>query len=347
MRNTVLWVCLPLLIAACGNPAQDAAPPPPWVKTQRVAVGQVLELALTGTVRAHVETPAAFRVGGQILRREVDAGQAVRPGTVLFRLDVRDAEQGVIAARAERQAADAALAVATADTARHRALFAQGFIARQLLDRIVLAEREAKTRREAADARLQQARNASSYAVLRATDAGVVTEVTGEPGQVVAPGQPVATIAREGAREVEVFFPDAVKAPASGQLRLADGSVRALVLREAAAAAEPLSRTWRARYRVAEGGSDLALGSVVSARFAVPQLTAETLDVPLGALDERGKGAQVWHVVKGRAQPLPAQIVLIGPETARLRAALPAGTRLIVLGTHLLKPGMPVRELPQ
>ncbi|MFN3432681.1 MAG: HlyD family efflux transporter periplasmic adaptor subunit, partial [Candidatus Sericytochromatia bacterium] len=62
--------------------------------------------------------------------------------------------------------------------------------------------------RDAAQARLSQVRNGRAYAQLRTPAAGIVTEVTGQAGQVVAAGQPVATLAQAGAREVEVFFPE-------------------------------------------------------------------------------------------------------------------------------------------
>ena len=346
MRQPLVLV-LAFAIAGCGASATNDKVMPPWVKTQAVSGGNGIALALTGTVRARVETPVSFRVPGQIIRREVDAGEQVRQGDVLFRLDPRDQEATLAAARAEQAAAQAALDLAHADTERHRQLFARGFIARQQLERVELAERESRTRLDAASARLSQAGNASGYAVLRADAAGIVTEVSGEPGQVVAPGQPVAMLARTGDREIEVFFPEAVKAPVSGLLKQPDGSTATLALREVAGAADPVSRTWRARYRLPAEARALPLGSVVNTRFALPQATADTLEVPLGALDERGQGAQVWHIVEGKAQPLPVQVMLLGPETARIRASLPAQTRLIVLGTHLLKPGMAVRELPQ
>ena len=79
----------------------------------------------------------------------------------------------------------------------------------------------------------------------------------------------------------------------------------------------------------------------------MPSLTANTLEVPLGALDERGKGPHVWLIKEGKAQPMPVVVTLLSSETARIKAEIPANTSLIVLGTHLLKPGMAVRELAQ
>lgn len=338
------------LLTAC----REEAPPqanaaPPWVLTAAVRVAGQTGLELTGTVRARHETPLAFQVGGRIANRHVDAGQRVERGAPLFRLDPRDLEQAVQAAEAEYAAALSALRLAEADATRSRALQAQAFVSRQALDRAELVVREAQARLDAARAHLQQARHARGYAVLAAGAAGVVVSVSGEPGQVVAAGQPVAVIAHDGAREIEVFLPDSVTPPATGDALRADGTVLALTLRETAGAADPDSRTWRSRYRVDRDteADALALGSVVRVRFAATAQNDAPLVVPLAALDERGEGARVWQVVNGAAQPVAAKVIALDAETAQVRAQLAPGTRIIALGTHLLKPGMVVRERGQ
>lgn len=332
-----------VVLMACSPATPDVVEQAPWVKTQRINAGDGIALTLTGIVRAQVESPLAFRVNGQITERLVNAGAQVKAGQVLFRQDPSDNAATLVAAQAEMASADAALATARAETTRQRDLFTQGFISKQLLDRTELSEREAKTRANAAQSQLQQAKNASAYNILRAPAAGLLLDVTGEPGQVVAAGQAVALFAQAGAREVEVFFPDRLPVPAEGEMIGADGQSQRLLLREKSGALDAASRTQRARYRVAGNGP--ALGAIVQTRFALPALTANSLEVPLAALDERGKGPRVWLIKEGKAQPMPVVVTLLSHETAHIRADLPANTALIVLGTHLLKPGMAVREL--
>jgi hypothetical protein len=128
----------------------------------------------------------------------------------------------------------------------------------------------------------------------------VLVEVSGEPGQVVETGKAVATLARDGEREVEVFFPGAARPPAAGQLVRADGAPLLLRLREVSGSVDPQSRTWRARYSVSTGGDALALGSVVRAALATPGHNDQALSVPIAALDERGEGPRVWQVVASK-----------------------------------------------
>ncbi|TSE26514.1 Multidrug export protein AcrE [Tepidimonas sediminis] len=350
----VVSISMVALAAGCqrvGAPAAQAAPP--VVATATVEPLGTAGLGLSGTVRARVEAPLAFQVGGRIAARRVDAGQSVQAGQVLFELDPADLEQAVRAAEADVAAAEAALRTAQADLERVRTLAAQGFVSAQATDRAQLAAREAASRRDAAQARLSQVRNGRAYAQLRAPAAGVVTEVTGQPGQVVAAGQPVATLAQAGAREVEVFFPETVTPPATGQARLPDGRMVPLALREAAPMVDTLARTRRARYRADGLPAELPLGSVVSTQFALPGRPAAAAEstspvgtwrVPVGALDERAEGPRVWRVRDGKLEAVPVRVLRLDDRHAVVAAPLQAGERVVALGTHLLQPGMTVQE---
>ena len=352
MHLFVLVLAVSLLLGGCDNaPAPRSAEAlPPFVKTVAVTAGERQTLGLSGTVRARVESPLAFQVGGRISRRGVDAGQAVSAGQVLFELDRRDLEQSLAATEADLAGAEAGLATAEAERARYRQMREQGFTSAQEVERAELSWREAQTRRDAATARVAQARNALEYGRLQAPAAGVLIDVTGEPGQVVAAGQAVATLAQTGEREVEVYFPEGVTPPAAGEALRADGAVLPLGLRETAGAVDPQGRTRRARYTVLQRQDELVLGAVLRARFAA----ADSADaggagidfrVPLGAIDERGQGPRVWRFQEGAVTPVPVRVLALDGEYARIHGPLSAGERVVALGTHLLQEGMAVREL--
>ncbi|MDM7463579.1 MAG: efflux RND transporter periplasmic adaptor subunit [Tepidimonas taiwanensis] len=338
------------VLTACQQaPATDSAGTVPYVRTAAVQPVGAAAQGLSGIVRARIEAPLAFQVGGRIIARRVDAGQAVSAGQVLFELDPADLEQAVRAAEADAAAAETAWRTAQAEWARVRELQSRGFVSAQALERAELAVRETHSRRDAATARLTQARNARGYAQLRSPAAGVLIDVSGQPGQVVAAGQPVATLAQQGEREVEVHFPDGVPPPAQGEALLPDGQRRALRLREAAPAVDPLGRTRRARYTIADLPPTVALGSVVTTRFALPGATgAEALwQVPVGALDERGHGPRVWRLRDGKPEPVAVQVRALDDRHAIVAGALEPTDRIVALGTHLLQEGMAVRELPR
>lgn len=340
---------LVLLLAGCGENSNDSAQQESsrWVKTAELTPVEQPMLMLTGVVRARYETPQAFRVSGQVATRHVDAGQRVSQGEVLFTLEDSDLQEALTAARADVAAAEASVAVSQADLDRDRQLLERDFLSQQAFERAKLVNREALTRRDAAQARLEQARNALDYATLQAEADGLLIDVVGEPGQVVATGQAVATLAQEGRREVEVAFPSHMRPPAEGALLL-DNRQITLSRREVAGAADPASRTWRARYQLEEALLTDSLGEVVQTRFPMDSLPEGVFQVAVAAIDERGDGPQLWQVTDGQAQRVAISIVRMQRDHAWVRGEqLRDGMEVVALGTHLLTPGMDVRPLVQ
>lgn len=345
---------LALGLSACSREeaAVEVAEPVPWVRMATVEAAQAPQIQLTGTVKARHEMAVAFQIGGRLLKRHVEAGQPVTAGQLLFSLDPRDVAANERAAQAQLAAAEAGVANAKRELKRQQELVAEGFVSAQTLDRLELAQRDAQSRLDVARAGLSQVRNARAYTELRAAEAGVITEVKVEPGQVVSPGQSLATLAQSGAREVEVALPKPPPAPEQGQAEGVDGQSQPVRLREVAGAADPVSRTWRARYQLDERSAPEAwpLGSVVRLVLGTAEaggVTAAPREqrVPLGALDERAEGPRLWRVVDGKAQAVPVEVVSLGAREARIRSPLAAGDRVVALGTHRLTPGMAVREL--
>ncbi|RLA51311.1 MAG: efflux RND transporter periplasmic adaptor subunit [Gammaproteobacteria bacterium] len=317
----------------------------PWVKTVTIKEGSGSILSVTGTVRARHETPVASLVGGRILARHVDAGQHVQAGQNLFSIDPRDLDDAERVAEALLTAAEAELDTATRELDRQRQLVAKNFTSQQAIERFILAKRDAASGRAAALARLSQARNSRKYAEIKAEANGVLIEVNGQPGQVVSTGQELALLAHDGNREIELYLPSASHPPLTGRLISNDGSNLKIELREVAGAADLLSRSWRARYRVLDLDANLPLGIALRVELAVEHKRLKTLTVPLAALDERGEGPVVWIINEGRVKPVPVMVITLGPENAEITTNLLPNSYVIGLGTHLLTPGMAVRVI--
>ena len=96
MRLPLLFSLLSgaVLLAACSKPA-PAPDPVRAVRTVTVAntsAGGTHEYA--AEVRARTESRLGFRVGGKIVRRAVNLGDAVKPGQLLAQLDPQDLKLG-------------------------------------------------------------------------------------------------------------------------------------------------------------------------------------------------------------------------------------------------------------
>ncbi|MGX1174854.1 RND family efflux transporter MFP subunit [Pseudomonas sp. R151218B TE3479] len=309
--------------------------------------------SFTGVVAARVQSDLGFRVSGKVLERLVDAGQTVKKGQPLMRLDPIDLG---LQARAQQEAVTAARARAkqTADDeARYRELVAAGAISASGYDQIKAAADTAKAQLSAAEAQADVARNASGYAVLLADADGVVMETLAEPGQVVSPGQPVVRLARAGQREAVVQLPETLR-PAVGSSAQAtlygntSGAVAAR-LRLLSDSADRVTRTFEARYVLEGALANAPLGSTVTLRIAEGVAQGQVLQVPIAALYDPGNGTGVW-VIDGEPAKVtwrPVQVLGLSDDAARVAGRLNVGERIVGLGAHLLREGEPVRLLAQ
>ena len=102
---------LVLMLAGCKPETADEAPPPPrpvrTVVVEKGGLGQ--SIVLTGQIQAEKEVALAFRIGGRIIERAVDAGDRVTPDQVVAKLDPQNELNTLRSARAALSAAKARL----------------------------------------------------------------------------------------------------------------------------------------------------------------------------------------------------------------------------------------------
>ncbi|WP_047472580.1 efflux RND transporter periplasmic adaptor subunit [Delftia sp. ZNC0008] len=351
---------LSLALAACGkSPPPDPRTQPPLVRTTLVAPGNASERVFTGTIAARVQGDLGFRVAGKVLERLVDTGQTVRRGQALLRLDPVDLK---LAAHAQQEAVAAARAraqQASDEEQRYRDLQGTGAVSALAHEQIKAAADAARAQLRAAEAQAAAALNASRYAELLADADGIVMETLAEPGQVVSAGQVVVRLAHAGRREAVVQLPETLR-PALGsaaQARLfgREDVVIPARLRQLSDVADRATRTFEARYVLDAGAAASApLGSTVTLRIggtststststATATAGKATLQVPIGAILDEGKGAAVWVVQGDQVRRQPVTVVQVQDGNAQVAGALDQGDRIVALGAHLLSEGAQVR----
>ncbi len=351
-RNThflTVVVLLALVLAACSDVTSSTDPrtQSPLVRVALVEADVKAERSFTGIVAARVQSDLGFRVPGKIQERLVDTGQAVERGQPLMRIDPTDL---MLAARAHEQAVAAARArvrQTAEDEARYRDLVSRGAVSASAYDSARAAAETARADLMAAEARADVARNETDYAVLLADADGVVVETLAESGQVVAAGQTVVRVAHAGPREALIELPETLR-PAvgsTGHATLYDrGLTDSATLRQLSDAANPLTRTFEARYVLEGNLADAPLGSTVSVDIQIDP-SASALQVPIGALFDPGNGPGVW-LIEGETPRVTwqaVQVVGLSDESASVVGNLEAGDRVVALGVHLLHEGEQVR----
>lgn len=341
---------LSLALAACGKSTPpDPRTQPPLVRTTLVAPGNASERVFTGTIAARVQGDLGFRVAGKVLERLVDTGQTVRRGQALLRLDPVDLK---LAAHAQKEAVAAARAraqQASDEEQRYRDLQGTGAVSALAHEQIKAAADSARAQLRAAEAQAAAALNASRYAELLADADGIVMETLAEPGQVVSAGQVVVRLAHAGRREAVVQLPETLR-PALGsaaQARLfgREDVVIPARLRQLSDVADRATRTFEARYVLDAGAAASApLGSTVTLRIGGTSTAGKsTLQVPIGAILDEGKGAAVWVVQGDQVRRQPVTVVQVQDGNAQVAGALDLGERIVALGAHLLSEGAQVR----
>jgi len=340
---------LPFVLAACNDATSSTDPrtQPPLVRIETVETSVQSERSFTGIVAARVQSDLGFRVPGKVLERLVDAGQSVKRGQALMRVDPTDLR---LAVRAHDEAVAAAKARArqtSEDEARYRDLVAAGAVSASAYDKVKAAAESARAELNAAEAHSDVARNENSYAVLFADADGVVVETLAEPGQVVDAGQVVVRVARAGRREAIIELPETLR-PAIGSTGRAtlygSGLTGSARLRQLSDAANRQTRTFEARYVLEDRLADAPLGSTISIQISAGR-SVPALQVPIGAIFDPGKGPGVW-LVEGEAPRVTwraLQIARLSDEAASVVGNLKAGDRVVALGAHLLHEGEPVR----
>jgi RND family efflux transporter MFP subunit len=309
-----------------------------------VQPAEVGERAFTGLVSARVQSNLGFRVPGKVIDRLVDAGQAVHQGQPLMRLDRTDYAHGITTQVGNVDAARARLQQAAADEARYGGLVSSGAVSQSAYDQVKAAADSARALLSAAKAQLKVAQDEGAYATLVADADGTVMETLAEPGQFASAGQIVIRLARAGAREAAVNLPETLR-PALGSAAYAilyganaDSATRYPArLRQLSDAADPLTRTFEARYVLDGTAARAPLGATVTVYLEESE-QAGAVSVPLGAIDDEGRGPGVW-LLDRRSSSVSyrsVRFIRFDGERAIVSGAIHVGDPIIAVGAHFL-----------
>jgi multidrug efflux system membrane fusion protein len=345
-RKAALALAVASLLGACSKAplAQHEEVRP--VRT--VVAGQsdgTVGASYSGEIRARYESQLGFRTGGKIVTRLVEVGSHVRRGQALLQLDPSQESLQLAAAGADVDGARSRVAQARVDLQRAESLQARQFASQAEVDHQRLALQQAEAQLRAAEARQQLHVNERGYTTLVADRDGVVSALHAEAGQVVAAGQPVATVAADGEREVAISIPES----RVDELRLArqlqvtlwaqPGKSWTGTLRELAPDTDSVTRTYSARIAIAQPDPALLRLGMTASVLAPDVDGKRAIRLPLTAVvDGQGKRS-VW-VVDRASQRVAAREVQLGSaqnDSVLVTAGLSGGETVVTAGVHELQ----------
>jgi RND family efflux transporter MFP subunit len=287
------------LLAATASLALAQAPAVhtvPSATVQTAPSGQAY--VLDGVVQAVKQSTVSAQASGRILDFNVRAGDRVRAGQVLARIDDREAQVGVQHAQAQVSQADAELGRAQAQRERTRNLQAQGFVSMAALDTADAQYQSAQAQRAQATASVHQSGLAQGFTRVTSPLDGWVLQTFAQAGDLAVPGTPLLV----------VYAPQplraAVQVPASRTLAVRQAKQTTVLVEDGGAAhtitplnrvevpsSDPVSQTTEWRMDLpAKSSAALLPGQQLRVRFATEGGSASVrLLIPVAAVVRRGE----------------------------------------------------------
>lgn len=357
-----LAAAIVLVVSACGDAQQAAAPAPP--------AAQVPILTLAATSGAHRESVVGrlsalrsaevrARVSGILLERVYAEGSDVTAGELMFRIDPAPLAAELRAREAELARAQARATNAKTRAERLRGLAGRGVVPAQERDDALAAERESAAEVLEARAQVEKARLQLSYAEVRAPIAGRAGKALVTEGALVGERESTALTTIEQIDRLYVDFTVSVAAwellrgmpqDALPTLALRTPSGREYphpaVMQFTDMAVDPRTGTIALRAIVPNPERELLPGMFANLEVEVGG-DDQVFRLPQTAVLRDARGAYVY-LLSDEGTVDRRDIALAGTVGSDwiVREGLSEGERLITGGLQRLRPGAPAEAAP-
>jgi len=328
--------------------AEDA----PLVRTMMVnSADSAQNYSYPGEVRGRHESQLAFQVGGKVVKRHVELGSMVKRGQILMQIDPQDILQTVNSHLAQVASAKSQVRLAESNLKRYQQLYEKDAISRAQLDRHQSAYEVAVATQQQVTAQYAQGANQLGYSLLRADQAGVVSGISVEVGQVVGPGQVVITLVKEGEREVEVSVPEnrIQELSTASQIKITFWALPNIVvagkIRETAPMADAISRTYKVRVSLLQPPQDIKLGMTASVDIAGTGGQSIEASIPLSALYQTKDTPCVWIVQNGAVKLRAIKVGTFVDGQVQVLSGFKSGETIVTAGVHKLREGQKVKAI--
>ncbi len=316
--------------------SQNAAPAAPPLATVQVAYRDVERTyPAEGLVEAARQSVVAARAEGRIVELTVDAGDAVKKGQVIARIDERAAAQSVAESRAQVARAEADVANAKVNLERTQRLVAEKFVSAATLDKARTDYDAARAQLAAAQAASDRAVTSRDYTVITAPFAGLVAQRHVQAGDMALPGKPLVTIYDPAELRVVAQVPQAIAAQLRAKpveayaeiptAHLMTRATRVTVL----PSSDPHTLTTDVRLDLPASAGDIVPGTFARAHFPVGR--AQRLVIPASAVVQRSELAGAY--VLNDAGVVQLRQLRLGERTTdgiEVLAGLVPGDRVVI-----------------
>ena len=346
-----------LLWSGCGGPSPAPADTEEVVRPVQIYVvpdpAQERVRAFAGTAKPALETEISFRVGGEIVELPVKAGDPVKTGEVLAKLDPSDYELQLRQAEAQRDQSEALEKQARAQYARVRELYESQNTSKSDLDQARASAESYEAQRKAAEKAVELSRLQLEYCTLRAPFDGQVVAKMAEKRQTVAAGQTVATLTSGDTMEMLVGIPETlinrVKRGEAATVVFDSIPGRTYAAEVTEVGVENTGKsTYPVRLTIQEQDGRIRAGMVGEASIAFATEGEGVVVVPAESVVSEQKGRYFVWVVDPAGSVVRKREVEPGALTSaglHIRSGLKPGEQVVTRGVHKLAEGTRVRVL--
>jgi RND family efflux transporter MFP subunit len=347
-----------LLVPGCSGASDDAAakaasaPAAVQIGPENVITAArgtiVVGPNISGELRAERAATVRAELGGSIIQVAVEAGEAVRKGQLLGRIEAQtlgDARQSAVSAV---RSAENQLAVTQREVERTQQLVGAGALAARDLDVARNSVTSAEAQVADARARLVNVEKQLRDAILRAPLTGIVSKRPINAGDVVTVGTELFTIIDPSSMRLEASVPsDSLSALRIGatvefEVRGYDQKFTGVIQR-IAPEADATTRQVPIFVSIPNPG-----GRLVAGLYAEGRVITQSLDgiiIPAAVVSASGGTPWVLRVAGGKAERVDVKVGLRDERTERvaITAGLNEGDELLRGAAQGIAPGTPVQ----
>jgi multidrug efflux system membrane fusion protein len=340
MNRRLIWAAAMAIAAGSAGPV--------WANVDKLAKPTVAadanrpganEVSLDAVVEAVRQATVSAQVPGAIVSLNVKAGDRVRAGQELVRIDASAAQQNVAGSTAQLEAAQANMRVAGKELERQKQLFQKQYISQGALDRAQAQFDAAQAQVNAQQAQTRAAQTQSGFFSVRAPFNGVVSEVPVTLGDMAMPGRPLLTLHDPSALRVSAAVPQSMIEGVRQQIKTVRYEIAGHTSVSAAhvqllPSVDPVTHTAQLRLALPAGVEGLAPGMFARVWVPVTPLAPNAKDarvfLPLTAIVRRAEMTGVY-VMDAQGQPRLRQVRLgrTTGQTVEVLSGVSAGEQVV------------------
>ena len=352
LQGVLMGSALAVVLAACQKETDAAAPDARPVRTATVEKREAgVPLKFAGRIEAEDEVVLAFRISGRLLENNGKIGDRVQAGQVLATLESQNELNTLRQAQAGLAAAQGQLTQARSHFERQQTLLEQGWTTRANFEVATQAQQTAQSQVDAAEAQLRAAHDLVSFTELKADAPGIVTATGPGAGEVVQAGQMIVRLARKDGRDAVFDVPAQLirSGPSDPLITVSltdDPAVTARGrVREVAAQANPVTRTFEVKVGLTDPPPGMRLGATVVGRTETD--AGPIIEIPATALTRVNQQPAVWIVdPKSRTVSIRnVDVLRFDQALVVVSQGLDTGEIVVTAGVQALHPGQKIRLL--